>query len=122
MLPLQGDFSYRELESKYPDYPFITLPCASLQYSAGLSVGSTKQKGKVYCGGGVECGSVCGVFYSGPCPGAKKHSADVWKVNWEEQTKSVKNARKLPGFSLYVCVHLFILSRLYLFVSTWPLL
>lgn len=46
-------FSERDLESKYPNYPFITLPYSSLQYPAGFSVGPTKQKDKRHGGGHV---------------------------------------------------------------------
>lgn len=47
------------------------------------------------------------VLYSRPHCGAKRHSIEVGRVKWEEQTKGMENVRKLLGFSLYVHTCLF---------------
>lgn len=48
-------------------------------------------------------GSVYDAFYSDAHPGPKRPSTEVWRVNWQEHTRGIENARKPPGTSLYVC-------------------
>ena len=88
-LPIPGDLAQRELEKTNHDHPFITLLYPSLPYPAGLSVGLTREKAK-----GLGMGSLR-FFSSGPRPGAKRQSMEVWRVN----RRSKQKVSRMPGNS-----------------------